>query len=236
MQITKDSWETQALAAVSRNPVLAKLFMENANVGSENLSAGLPLLKVHSTGRSQKNELADGEEPNDGYFYYKPTKEQFKELNCHILTISKGFRADGYEDKKDVFNQIAAGVIIGDEGEFLPFMMYFTGIKLQNLWQFGKDASLYTKAKPMPIPLFALRIKMSTEKIKHTHGMGWVVKFEILKDESGFPLVISDEKLFIQLRDNVAKLEANIASLIEAKVTEDAAPSAPIPDDADFAL
>lgn len=229
MQITKENWEETALTAIRDNPVLAKLYKENAHVGASNLSSDMPLLKIQAMGRSQKNILADGKEAADGYFYYKPTKEQFQEVTCHILTISKGFRADGYKEKKDVFNQILSGVIV-NEGKFLPFMMYFTGSKLQNLWQFGKDASLYTRAG---VPLFVLRVKFTSEKITHDYGTSWVVKFEIMKDEKGSPLMITDDKYFLKLRDSVAKVEASIDELIASKVTEDQvqSPSAPIPDD-----
>lgn len=233
MQITKDTWETTALAAIQRNPALAELFMKNAKVGSENLGQSLPLLKIQSAGKSQENLLSDGKEATDGFFYYKPTKEQFEVVKCHILTISRGFRADGYKGKKNVFNQILSGVIV-NEGRFAPFMMYFTGTKLQSLWQFGKDASLYTKAKPIPVPIFALTVLMSSEKVKTDYGTSWIPKFEIVK-VNDFPIVIQDEKLFMKLRDHVSMVEDSIEALIDAKMTdEDVTPSASIPSDADF--
>lgn len=229
MQITNETWEETGMALAKSNPVLAKLFLENAKVGSENLSSGLPLLKVNSAGKSQKNELKDGSQPKDGFFYYKPSKEQFETIDCHILTVSKGFRADGYGDKKDVFNQIVAGVIMNEGYNVMPFIMYFTGIKLQNLWDFGKEASEYTKSKQFPIPLFALKVKLTSEQLKHNHGTGWVVKFNIQRDENGFPIVIQDEKLFMALKKDVAKIEHEILGLIEQKISEDVFPSAPIP-------
>lgn len=230
MQITKDTWESTALAAIQKNPVLAELFMKNAKVGSENLGQSLPLLKIQSAGRSQENLLANGEEATDGHFYYKPTKEQFKTVRCHVLSISRGFRADGYKGKKNVFNQILAGVIV-NEGKFAPFMMYFTGTKLQSLWEFGKDASVYTKAKPIPVPIFALTVEMTSEKVKTEYGASWIPKFEIVK-ENNFPVVIQDAEMFMKIRDNVSMVKDSIEALIDAKMTdEDVAPSAPMPDD-----
>ena len=64
------------LDSINANAELAKMYSDNAQVGSQNLSGGMPILKIHSTGRSV-NELADGMEPNNGWFFYKPTKEQF---------------------------------------------------------------------------------------------------------------------------------------------------------------
>lgn len=235
MQITKENWEETALAAIQRNPVLADLFMKNAKVGSENLGQSLPLLKIQSAGKSQDNMLANGKEATDGFYYYKPTKEEFETVTCHILTISRGFRADGLNNKKNVFNQILAGVIV-NEGKFAPFMMYFTGTKLQSLWNFGKDASIYTKAKPIPVPIFALTVNMSSEKVKNNFGSSWIPKFEIVK-ENDFPVVIQDEKLFMKLRDHVSMVEDSIEALIDAKMTdEDVTPSASIPSDADFQI
>ncbi len=199
---------------------LAKLYKDNATVGAENLSQELPLLKIHAAGRSTSNTLANGEEPNDGYFFYKPTREQFKEVTAHILTISRGFRAEGLEGKQDVFHQVLAGVIVNN-GEMKPFMMYFTGTKLSNLWAFGKEASAYTKAKPVPIPMFALTVKLTTAKEKHSYGTSWVVQFEIVKDERGTPEIVDDEETFIFLKDSIPAVEETINSLISARTGEE---------------
>lgn len=206
-----------ALAKIQASPELVKMYQDNALVGATNLAGELPLLKIHATGRSQ-NQLNDGSEPDDGSFFYKPTKEQYKEIDCHILTISKGFRADGFEGKKDVFHQILAGVII-NEGDLKPFVMYFTGVKLDNLWKFGKEASIYTKAKPVPLPMFTLKVKLTTERVKHSYGMSWVVNFGIMKDGEDFPLVVADPELFTFLRDHVDTVEDTIASLIAVRST-----------------
>lgn len=214
-KITKN--EETALA-VSGN--LAQMYKDNASVGSENLAGSLPLLKIHAVGRSRNNTLQDGSEPANGNFFYKPTKQQFDEVTCHILTISKGFRTEGFEGKKDVFHQILAGVII-DEGELKPFLMYFTGLKLANLWAFGKEASAFTKAKPVPIPMFALSVKLTTAKQENKFGDAWVVEFEIVKDKKGVPEVVTDEGMFVFLRDTVKQVEETINNLIASKTGEE---------------
>jgi len=210
----------QALTKVMKNEALAKLYRDNASVGAENLQGELPQLKIHAAGRSQKNELPDGTEPIDGYFYYRPTKEQFKELDCHILTISKGYRADGFEGKKDVFNQVLAGVITNG-GQMKPFIMYFTGIKLNNLWELGKEIAPFTRSSQLPIPMFALRVKMTTEKVKHNYGSSWVPVMKVQKYEDGSPELVLDEKVFEYLRGQVDKVADTIAALISSKSTED---------------
>lgn len=210
-----------ALTLVSQNEELAKMYRDNAEVGASNLQGTLPLLKVHQVGKSSTNTLANGGQPTDGSFFYKVTAEEFKEVKCHVLTISRGYRSEGLnEDKKPIFNQILGGVII-DGSEFKPFLMYFTGKKLQNLWDFGKEAGKYTHAKPVPVPMFALTVKLTTEHVKNSFGMSWLVNFAIEKDESGNPIVVTDPGLFQFLRDHVTSVEETINNLISAKALEE---------------
>lgn len=209
-----------ALIAVRKNPELTKMYRENAEVGAGNLVGELPLLKIHSVGKSTKNKLANGDDPSDGWFFYRPTEEQFKSIECHILTISRGFRAEGMKGKKDVFNQLMAGVVING-GDIKPFITYLTGLKLSPMWEFGKEAAKYTKAKPIPIPMFALKVKLTTKKVSHNYGESWIIEFEILRNKNGSPVVVADPGLFQYLRDHVETVEDTIASLISVKSTEE---------------
>lgn len=211
------------LAAIKDNPQLAQMYQDNAQVGAGNLAGELPLLKVHATGRSTKSMLADGSEPTDGYFFYKPTGQQFETIKCHILTISRGFRAKSMEEgKDDQFNQILGGVII-DGVDLKPFIMYFTGLKLSNLWEFGKMAKKYTHAKPVPIPMFALTVELTTKKVDNSFGKSWIIGFEIVKSdlEDESPILVMDPGEFTYLKDNVEVLEETIASIIAAKSSKD---------------
>src|SRR3990167_1571724 len=96
---------TQDIRTIMASDELAKLYNDNAKLGAENLGGSSPLLKVHTVGKSTANELADGGTPHDGYFFYKPTGEEFESVDCHILKISAGFKTDGMADKKQ-YNQI----------------------------------------------------------------------------------------------------------------------------------
>ena len=223
-QKEKTALAMNQLAQLRQNSQLAQMYSENAKVGADNLSGELPLLKVHAVGKSTKNELSDGTEPNDGWFFYKPTGEQFETVRCHILTISKGFRAEGMQQggqTKQVFNQVIGGVIIGDGGEMKPFVMYVTGLKLSPMWEFGKAAAKYTRMKPISIPMFALTVKMTTEKVKNNYGKSWIINFEIEKLEDGSPVLIMDPGEFQYLKDNVEIVEDTIASLIDAKAIKE---------------
>lgn len=204
------------LARIQDDPELRKLYADSANLGSENLAKELPQLKIHTANKSEGNELADGTEPNNGWFFYKPTQEQFKELNVHILTISRGFRAEGLSGKQDVFNQIMAGVII-EGNEYRPFMMYFSGVKLSRLWEFGKEAKKYTRAKPVAIPMFALTVRLTVGTEQHSMGKSFVVDFEILKNPDGSPKLVTDPGEFVYLRDHVSDVALTIDSVIEKK-------------------
>lgn len=208
------------LAQVQLDPALMALYQENASVGAENLGGNSPILKVHSTGRSTKNELADGSEPHDGWFYYRPTKEEFEVVECHILTISRGYRAEGMEGKKDVFHQLLGGMLVMD-GRMEPFIMYFTGLRLSRLWEFGKQAAGYTRAKPFPIPMFALKVRLMTEKVAHNYGKSWVINFHLVKGEQGQPEIVTDPGLFTFLRDSVELIETQINTLIGTNATDD---------------
>lgn len=214
----KNELALNQLSELTKDTDLAKMYSENSQIGADNISGELPLLKVHSVGKSTKNELSNGEEPNDGWFFYKPTGEQLKTVRCHILTISKGFRAEGME-KKMIFNQVIGGVMI-DGAEMKPFIMYMTGLKLSPMWEFGKEVSKYTKMKPISIPMFALTVTMSTEKVANNYGKSWIINFKIEKNAEGFPLLVMNSADFQFLKDHVEMVEDTIESLITAKAVE----------------
>lgn len=203
------------LLAIQGNDILARMYQANAEVGAENLSGELPVLKVHSAGKSN-NELADGSEPTDGYFFYKPTGEEFQSLDVHILYVSHGFKAAGMDEGDAKFNQIVGGVII-DGGDYKPFIMYFTGLKLQPLWDFSKEAKKYTRTKPFGIPMFALKVHLETERVKTNFGRSWIVKFSVVKAADGTPELVLDEGLFQFLKDNVETTKEMVGNIIASK-------------------
>lgn len=206
------------LAIVAGNKELAEMYRGSASMGADNLSGSLPTLKVYQAGKSTFR-LESGAKPHDGWFVYGPTKEETETVTCHVLTISRGFRAPGLNTDKLVFNQILGGVWI-DDGALKPFVMFFTGKKLQNLWTFGKEVAPYTKAKPVPIPMFALTVKLSAHSEANDYGESWLVDFKILRNEAGQPDLVMDPQLFAYLRDHVKDMEETIEKLIESKSSE----------------
>lgn len=206
---------SNALATVKENENLAKLYKDNAHLGSDNLAGSLPLLKIHSVGKSVKNELADGKEPKDGYFFYTKDGTQYESVICHILSISSGYRAPGLGEDKDKkrFNQLMGGVIV-DGKDLKPFITYISGKRLNPMWEFGKEASKYTKNSEFPVPLFALKVKLTTRSEKNDYGKSWLIDFEIVKGEGGEPEVITDEGSFVYLKDNVGIIEDTMKKII----------------------
>lgn len=216
--VAKKEAGASELAAIKANPTMAAKYAAAANKGSENLAGQLPQLKIFTTGKGS-DELADGKEPNNGNFFYTLDKTQFEELDIHILTVSKGFYALGLPDPKQgnkrfpKFNQIVAGVFT-DGGEYKPFLMYFTGSKLSNLWEFGKDAKKFTSAG---IPMFALTVKITTKKQTNDYGYSWIPEFEIISDGEGNPTLIHDEEEFDLLEGKVDSMSEMIAQIIMSK-------------------
>lgn len=210
------------LEMIRNNPELSSMYNDNAKVGSENLGGDLPMLKVHATGRSTVNELANGGEPDDGAFFYAPKQMQFPEVTAHILTISRGYYAEGMNvdaktgKKKAVWTQIVGGVIANDDLMY-PFLSYVTGTKLQPMWDFGKAAGKFTRAKPFGIPMFALSVRMYNKKEKNAYSTAWVTYYEIRKNESGEPILVTDPSLFNFLRDTVEVLKEQTERLINSK-------------------
>lgn len=214
-----------SLSILSQDEELAAMYSEASKIGAENLGGALPMLKVHATGKSSKNELPDGTEPTDGNFFYTPTAEEFESVNVHILTISRGYKAEGIEatadgSKKMVYNQLIGGMLI-DGNDYKPFIMYVTGKKLQAMWDFGKEAGKYTRKKPIGIPMFALTVNLSTEKVSNSFGKSWIIKFDLQRNEDGSPVLVMDKGKFQFLKDSVFEMQEQIDSIIAAKATEE---------------
>src|SRR5690606_33460134 len=94
------------------------------------------------------------------------------------------------------------------------------GLKLSPMWAFGKEINPLTHKKPVPFPMFSLTVRLGTKKEKHQHGSSWVPTFEVLKDESGYPVLITDPGKFVYLRDHVRQLEEIMEQVISVNSVE----------------
>src|SRR3990167_6103405 len=103
-EATETAMVKSQLDMIRGNSELVKMYEDNSKVGSENVGGALPTLSIYTVGKS-KSILANGNKPDDGSFFYTPTKEQFKTVDAHILTISHGFKALDMNGAEK-FNQI----------------------------------------------------------------------------------------------------------------------------------
>lgn len=208
------------LAAVAKNENLSDKYALHANLGMESVGGALPTLKIHYANQS-KNELADGSEPNNGWFFHKTIQEQFEQIEAHILLISRGYYSRDMNDTKDVFTQIMAGVMVEDNIPTNPFVMFMKGILLNPMWEWAKSIRTYTKGK-QPVPMMSMRVRLTTEQEKTDQGNKvWRVNFTTIRHEDGSPVVLADEGQFEYLIGLYQRMNETINSLIENKGNEE---------------
>lgn len=192
---------------------VADFFKKNADVGSGNLSASLPQLKV--TEANSQNEGQDGQYVAAGEFYYQPTKESFKTVKVSIMTISRGFWAlDNKEKPEPKFTQLVGGMILET---MQPFVMFVSGTRLQNMWDFGKEIKPFTKNKGNAVPMFAFEVELGLEKNKTQYGMNHVVTYKLTRNKDNQVLLINDLELLSAIRNGVDQLESTFESFIDQK-------------------
>lgn len=219
---TKNNEADKLLAQLANNPLLDK-FRKNAALGTENLSMGkLPALKIHMAGRS-KNKLANGEKPNDGWFYYAPDQSQYKEIHCHILSCSRSYMAkpmEGSDSPEGKYTQLLGGLIV-DGKEYKPFIYYLSGKRLSPFWDFAKNTlSIFTHGST-PIPMYAIKLLLTTSEVETKWGTSFVIDFNLDKDESGNIQIISDEGLNVFMEDSLAKMEEMFENIIKHGANEE---------------
>lgn len=188
---------------------LAEFYKENAGVGSENLAGSIPQLKV--TESNSQNEGVDGQYVAAGEFYYSPTKESFKTVKVSIMTISRGFYAlDNQENPQPKFTQLMGGMMLET---MQPFVMFISGTRLENMWNFGKEIKPFTKQ----VPMFSFEVELGLDKNKTKYGMNHVVTFTVKRDDKGQVQLIADRDVLRVLRNGVDQVQDMFDSFIEQK-------------------
>lgn len=208
----------ESLMAVKKDETLSELYKQSARMGIDNLGGeSTPQLKVYQAGKSEA-ELSDGSDPNNGWFFYTADQTQYETAIVHILSVSRGFYTPALnDDEKKKYNQLVGGVLMNDPDNPRPFIMWLNGLKLNPFWTFSREVlNPYTHNKDLPVPMFAMRVRMTTKQEKHEYGKSWVIQFELAGDE-GEPEVITDEGMFMYLRDHVETMEQAMDAIIESK-------------------
>jgi len=196
---------------------LVQFYKDNAGVGSENLSGALPQLKINES--NSHNEMANGEEAPAGTFFYSPTKESFKTVRASIMVISKGFygiqkNEDGSLPKREDgsiktdFTQLVGGMILDNSQ---PFVMFASGTRLQNMWNFGKEVKPFTRQ----VPMFSFEVELGLEKVKQGARVWHVVTYKIVRDEKGLIQLIADSEVLAMLRSGIDSMKDMFDGFIE---------------------
>lgn len=196
---------------------VAEFYKRNARVGVENISRDtLPTLKV--TESNSKGELANGNRPKVGYFYYTKTQTEFKEVEVSLMSVSRGFYVAALKKGDDPkFQQIVSGMILET---MEPFIMYVSGKRLNPLWELGKELSPFTKHKEIPVPMMAFRILLSTTNYKHEYGDSHYINFKVVRDDKNQVQLITDMGALEVIRGGIEAVEEAVASIIEATAVD----------------
>ena len=193
------------------NKEIADFFKKNAKVGMENLAGeSLPALKAVES--NSKMELANGNRPSIGYFFYTKNKKEYENLEVSIMSVSRGYYAKGMnKGDKPKFQQIVSGIIL-DTME--PFIIYTSGKRLPPLWDFAKIIAPYTH-RENPIPMMGFKIKLTTTKYKHEYGYSHYINFDIVKDENNNIKIITDIGMLEIIEHGNETMRISIENLIE---------------------
>lgn len=177
-------------------------------------SVNVPVLRVVQK-NSNNVETADGQDAAPGTFYYKPTAKDYKELIVNIIYIKQVTlktkvwgTEDEYEDKK---HYLITGVI-ADTNEL--FVTYVKGLSYSSVWDLLEMTNPYRKHPSTPVPLYALNIKLYTEKEDTNYGVTYVLKYSLIREENGAPTLVDLNK-FQWLEQQVAPAKKMTERLIE---------------------
>lgn len=192
---------------------VADIFKKNAQVGSENLSSSMPQLKVAEA--NSRDTDVNGKPIPAGNFFYSPTKEYFEEVTVSIMNISRGFYAmANSKPPKPKFTQLIGGMMLDT---MQPFVMFASGTRLSNIWDFGKEIKPFTSNKQSPIPMFAFKVKLSLKRIETANGFNHIVEYEIIRTKEGNPEIIIDEILLNALLKGITQLNTTFDGFINQK-------------------
>src|SRR5690606_38240546 len=123
----------------------------------------------------------------------------------------RGFYAlDNQEDPKPKFTQLMGGMMLDT---MQPFVMFISGTRLENMWNFGKEVKPFTKQ----VPMFSFEVELGTEKNKTKYGMNHIVTFTVKRDSKGQVQLLADRDVLSILRNGVAQVEDMFASFIQQK-------------------
>lgn len=145
---------------------------DNANIGLEDIGAeDLPTPTISIVQNNSTAVDEDGRPFPRGQFLYKGDNSIMKEVNCIFLSVSKTEFPDFNNKEEMVKTFVMLGVL---EANRKPFLLYMKKTGAVAVRQF------LGRIKFSGAPLFAHRVKLTTEEIKTTRGNYYVIKFNVL--------------------------------------------------------
>lgn len=144
-----------------------------------------------------------------GMFYYKGDGSLFKEVTCSLLTFTKKDFPDYSDKSKMVKTYVFLGAIIP---ELKPFVLYLksTGI--------GAAKQFFGQMTSMKVPMFALKVRLTSDKIESEKGTYWKINFHI----DG---VRDSMKELVTLETLTKKYESTVKTEVESEVEAGDEPS-----------
>lgn len=213
MKAEREAEKKVSVYGVDVGSDVSDFYRLNARVGVENIARdSLPTLKV--TEAMSKNFLANEKRATIGNFYHTKLRQEYKELQVSLVSVSRGYYTKPLLDgKKPVFTQIVSGVILDG---VTPFIMYVTKTRLSNLWDFGKEIAPLTRSVESPVPMMAMKVNLTTELVKHDQGESHLVGFELVKDAKGNLDLINDIGVLKALKGGVKRMEETIKLIMDS--------------------
>lgn len=155
----------------------------------------------------QKNSELVDDEGNPyplGHFFYKGTKEIMSEVNCIFLSFTKR-ELPSFSDKELL---VTTWIFLGVLGKDLrPFLLYCKNTAL------GPAREFLANVKAMMLPMFAVKVKLTSEKIEGEKGTYYKIKFNTTGD-------IEDPEQLMLLEDLTRKYGPKLKQGVIEEVQE----------------
>ena len=199
------------------DPETIAWLMEQAEQENDDLDGGssFPTLAVH-TAQSRNNVLSNGKEPEYGQLFYSGAQTAHTNPQVHLLSVKKCSLPDFADPSKVKKHYLIAGVL----AETLePFVMYIKGMSYKYVWELSSLLAPFTKGKQIRVPKFALTVRLLTDKEKPSGDFApqYVVKYEVVKDENGFPVMNLDRDHLKKMAELANRAEEMLESIIANK-------------------
>jgi hypothetical protein len=199
------------------DPAVAKMFQEDAKMGLEdvNLAGTTPQIKL--TDKQSETILMDGRRATVGRYYYTLTKEEAESMDVHILYM-RNADLPSYTKKELKLNIVVAGVLVETK---LPFILYVKGLSLRQMWNLQKEINSFVSHPKYPIPMYALGIRLKTEvRESRDFGKQTVMSFELIRTESGQPMIETNQEMLKKLRATVESAKEMVNKGVELSLRE----------------